>query len=521
VPDISYPGVYVEELPWGVRSISGVETSTAAFIGRALDGPTEPVCICAFAEYERAFGPPDPERELGHAVRAFFENGGERAWVVRVEGSDPLSVGLDTLEAVNGPAFDRVASGVEVSLRAALRWRPERSDPKTFVSALTQSFTADEVEGHTEWAWRPRDAIGLLCVPGETDPGILRQALDVAHRRGMFLIADAMDPDPAVAAEYARELVGEDGATNGAIYWPPLRVTDADGSERLVAPSGAVCGLFARVDRARGVWKAPAGVQAELLGTEGPAVEVDEAEISALADARVNAIRALPGRGIRVWGGRTLSADPEWRYVNVRRTFAFLERSIDRGLQWTVFEPNDEPLWARVRVAVGAFLADLWRRGAFQGRTPKEAFFVRCDRTTMTPDDLAEGTLRVAIGFAPLKPAEFVVIEISKALRASATEVVGVSTGEAGFELGLPHRWVDLARVSVMVEEAEGWTTRSVVPDFASSGPDDAHFMVEVGEDGRALIRFGDGERGAIPPKGANILVSYRYGVGRTGRVPS
>ena len=170
----------------------------------------------------------------------------------------------------------------------------------------------------------------------------------------MFLIADAMDLDPQLAAESARALASEDGASNGALYWPPLRVTDADGHERLSAPSGAVCGVFARVDRARGVWKAPAGEQAELLGTDGPAVEVDEAQISELADARVNPIRAFPGAGIRVWGARTLSSDPEWKYVNVRRLIIFLEHSIDRGLQWAVFEPNDEPLWARVRAAVGA-----------------------------------------------------------------------------------------------------------------------------------------------------------------------
>jgi Bacteriophage tail sheath protein len=514
VPDISYPGVYVEELPWGVRSIAGVETSTTAFIGRTYEGPSEPVCISAFSEYERLFGSPDRENELGHAVRAFFDNGGVRAWVVRVDRSDPLSVGLDALD---GPASDSLADGVKVSLYAALGWRPERSDPKRFVAALNESFQPREVEGHTDWVWRPREEPGLLCLPGETDPEILRRALEVADRRGMFLIADAMELDPGVAAKQARDLAGEDSATNGAVYWPPLRVIETGGSPRLVAPSGAVCGIFARVDRARGIWKAPAGEGAEVLGSEGPAVEVREAEVAALADARVNAIRAFPGRGIRVWGARTLSADTDWKYVNIRRTFAFLEHSIDRGLQWTAFESNDEPLWARVRVAVGMFLADLWQRGAFQGRTPQEAFLVRCDRTTMTEDDLAQGTLRVVIGFAPLEPAEFVIIEICKARRASATEIVGVSTGEAGFELPLPHRWVDPAPVSVMVDGPEGWTTWTAVPDFANSGPDDGHFAVKVGEDGRAAIQFGDGEHGAVPMKGASILASYRYGLGRAG----
>jgi Bacteriophage tail sheath protein len=466
VANVEYTGVYVEELAWGARSIGGVPTSTAAFVGRAVGGPTEPVCVRAFAEYERAFGPPDPERELGHAVSAFFENGGSRAWVVRVDEAEPLSHGVNELEGV-------------------------------------------------------RD-LGLLCLPGETDLAILRRALHVAERRGLFLVGDAMDLDPRAATKIAGAVASDEGARSGALYWPPLRVTAADGSERLVAPSGAVCGLFARVDISRGVWKPPAGTEAALLGTKGPAAQVDEAEVSSLADARVNAIRAFPGRGIRVWGGRTLSSDREWKYVNVRRLFVFLERSIDRGLQWTVFEPNDRSLWAKVRVAVGTFLADLWHRGAFQGRTPWDAFFVRCDRSTMTQDDLESGRLNVVIGFAPLKPAEFVVIEISKALAAAANDVVGESTGEPGLEVRLPHRGVDPMRFVVMVEQGEGWTTWSAVEDLTGSGPDDAYFMVVVDEEGRAVVRFGDGEHGAIPPKDATILASYRYGGGEAGnRRPS
>jgi Bacteriophage tail sheath protein len=411
VPDISYPGVYVEELPWGVRSIAGVETSTTAFIGRTYEGPSEPVCISAFSEYERLFGSPDRENELGHAVRAFFDNGGVRAWVVRVDRSDPLSVGLDALD---GPASDSLADGVKVSLYAALGWRPERSDPKRFVAALNESFQPREVEGHTDWVWRPREEPGLLCLPGETDPEILRRALEVADRRGMFLIADAMELDPGVAAKQARDLAGEDSATNGAVYWPPLRVIETGGSPRLVAPSGAVCGIFARVDRARGIWKAPAGEGAEVLGSEGPAVEVREAEVAALADARVNAIRAFPGRGIRVWGARTLSSDPGWRYLNVRRLFNYIEESILEGTQWVVFEPNDLDLWQRVKRTLNAFLVRTWRDGALFGATPQEAFYVKCDAETNPPDVIDAGQLVVEVGIAPVKPAEFVIFRLAQ-----------------------------------------------------------------------------------------------------------
>jgi phage tail sheath protein FI len=460
VPKTTYPGVYVEELPWGVRSITGVETSTAAFVGRARVGPTQAVRVRSFSDFQRVFGPPDPEFELGHGVRAFFENGGGRAWVVRVPEPEPLTDGLRALE--------------------------------------------------------PIKIRGVLCLPGEYHVETVRHTLEFSSRRGLFLVADAMDLDAKAVAESARALAGVAGAANAALYWPPLRATD--GSERLLAPSGAVCGLLARVDRARGVWKAPAGVPASLLGPEEPAVEVSEDGAAALADAGVNAIRALPGRGIRVWGARTLSSDTEWKYVNVRRLFLFLEHSIDRGTQWAVFEPNDEPLWAKVRVAVGAFLTGLFRQGAFAAQTIDDAYFVRCDRTTMTQADLELGNLNIQVGFAPLKPAEFVVIRIGQRLGAVATEIVGDSTGEPGLELRLPHAWVDPASVVVIVEHDGGWRAWSSVEDLGDSGPSDAFVVMEVDEDG-AVLRFGDGEHGAIPAKGARVQASYRYGVGEGGNI--
>jgi phage tail sheath protein FI len=457
VPELTYPGVYVEELPWGVRSITGVETSTAAFVGRASHGPGEAVRVRSFGDYQRVFGPPDPDLQLGHAVRAFFENGGARAWVVRVPEPEPLSDGLRALEPV------RIS--------------------------------------------------GIVCLSGEYQVETVKHTFDFASRRGLFVVVDAMDPDPKEAAALARALSREPGAENAALYWPPLRA--ADGSDRLLAPSGAVCGLFARTDRSRGVWKAPAGEHAALLGPEELAVEVSEDEIPGLEDAGVNAIRSIAGRGIRVWGSRTLSSDTEWKYVNVRRFFAFLEHSIDRGTQWTVFEPNGEPLWAKVRAAVGAFLTGLFRQGAFAGQTIEDAYFVRCDRTTMTEADVDEGRLNIEIGFAPLKPAEFVVIRIGRKLAGGAAEIVGESTGEPGLELPLPHRWIDPASVVVMVDQEDGWRAWITVESLADSGPSDAHVVVEVDEDGRSVLRFGDGRRGAIPPKGASVQASYRLGAGR------
>jgi Phage tail sheath C-terminal domain len=231
----------------------------------------------------------------------------------------------------------------------------------------------------------------------------------------------------------------------------------------------------------------------------------------------VNSIRAFRGHGIRVWGSRTLASDPEWKYVNVRRLVAFLERSLDRGTQWTVFEPNGESLWAQVRSAVGVFLNDLWRQEAFAGGSPGDAFYVRCDRRTMTQDDIDQGRLVMEIGIAPVRPAEFVIIRIARKLAGVACEIVGESTGEPGFELRLPHRWVDPLTVAVIVEGERGWAAWNAVTDLSTSGPADAIYMIEVDDEGYAVIRFGDAEHGSIPPRAARFQATYRYGGGRGG----
>jgi phage tail sheath protein FI len=179
-----------------------------------------------------------------------------------------------------------------------------------------------------------------------------------------------------------------------------------------VPPSGAVCGIYARSDVQRGVWKAPANET--VTGALALQRDVRFGEQEVLNPLGINCVRALPGRGIRVWGARTISSDPEWMYVNIRRYFLYLEASIDRGTQWAVFEPNGEALWANVRTAVSDFLYNEWVSGALLGGTPKEAFFVRCDRTTMTQNDLDNGRLICLIGVAAIKPAEFVILRIGQ-----------------------------------------------------------------------------------------------------------
>jgi phage tail sheath protein FI len=179
-----------------------------------------------------------------------------------------------------------------------------------------------------------------------------------------------------------------------------------------------VAGVIARTDATRGVWKAPAGLDATLSGVVELATPLTDLEIGRLNPLGVNCLRASPGAGHTVWGARTRAGSDrlasEWKYLPVRRTALFLEESLYRGTQWVVFEPNDAPLWAQIRLNVGAFMNNLFRQGAFAGTTPREAFFVKCDAETTTQDDVNLGIVNIVVGFAPLKPAEFVVIRLQQ-----------------------------------------------------------------------------------------------------------
>jgi phage tail sheath protein FI len=183
-------------------------------------------------------------------------------------------------------------------------------------------------------------------------------------------------------------------------------------------PSGFVAGLYAKTDASRGVWKAPAGVEAGLTGVSGLTRVLTNDENGVLNPKAVNCLRTFPVYGTVVWGARTLKGNDEvgseWKYIPVRRTALFLEESLYRALKWVVFEPNDEPLWAQIRLNVGAFMHDLFRQGAFQGTTPRDAYFVKCDKETTTQNDINLGIVNIVVGFAPLKPAEFVVIHIQQ-----------------------------------------------------------------------------------------------------------
>lgn len=230
-----------------------------------------------------------------------------------------------------------------------------------------------------------------------------------------------LDPQDGLSIEKIQQVRAPIDTKYAALYYPWLEVRDPSVRRNvLAAPSGHMAGIYARVDVERGVHKAPANEV--IRGITKIAQDVTKREQDILNPQGINALRFFPGRGNRVWGARTVSSDGSWKYINVRRLFIFVEESIEEGTQWVVFEPNDEPLWARVRQSVTNFLTTVWRSGALQGLTAKEAFFVKCDRTTMTQDDIDNGRLICVIGIAPVKPAEFVIFRIQqKTLEAQET----------------------------------------------------------------------------------------------------
>ncbi|HEU5072748.1 MAG TPA: phage tail sheath subtilisin-like domain-containing protein, partial [Polyangiaceae bacterium] len=262
----------------------------------------------------------------------------------------------------------------------------------------------------------------LLAFPGRTGTAFINAGLGYCDRRGdCFFIADGpghVDPNLAVSPGDARSFVDAlpNRSNNGAMYYPWLLVPDPVGAgrnpRRFVPPSGHIAGIFARTDNRRGVWKAPAGIEATVTGAIGLQWQLIDSEQDILNPVGLNAIRQFPGAGIVCWGSRTLASDPEWRYVPVRRLALFLKSSLQRGLQWAVFEPNDAELWGRIQVNITAFMLSLFGQGAFQGSTPEDAFNVLCDRSTNPQELIDAGIVTARVAFAPLKPAEFVVIQI-------------------------------------------------------------------------------------------------------------
>lgn len=485
---LTYPGVYLEEVPSGVRTIAGVATSIAAFIGWAPRGTTSRAqLILSWADFERHFGGLDPRSPLGYAVSHFYANGGQQAYIVRLAHTD-AQAGTATLDGLtveaSGPGkwaddykiatrrvtgsttrfrlsviFDKDGANAVVETFENLSLDP--ADPRSVASVVAEGSTlitarvtnaaqtpTDQSQtlagGADGTVLKPNDAafhtalagdgdttgvhrlkridlFNLMAVPGETDPATLKTLQEFCRRQRAFLIADAPEDATVTSLQSGpnTNLTGND-AVSAAYYFPWVKAPDPglQGRLRTFPPSGFVAGIYARTDATRGIWKAPAGTDASLSGASGVSVPLTDLENGTLNVQAVNCIRTFPVYGTVVWGARTLHGHnergSEWKYIPVRRTALFIEESLYRGLKWVVFEPNDEPLWAQIRLNVGAFLQDLFRQGAFQGRTPREAYFVKCDRDTTTQTDVNNGIVNILVGFAPLKPAEFVVIRLQQ-----------------------------------------------------------------------------------------------------------
>jgi len=509
---LTYPGVYIEEIPSGVRTITGVATSITAFLGRTLRGPADtPVVINSFADFERQFGGLWVDSPMTYAVRDFYRNGGAQAVIVRVfndgggtdtaelvlesdpagspfmlEAASPGSWGnklrarvdYDTADPTDDTRFnltirDDATGTIEVfrnlsittghprqvdkvlnnesalvhapgpaAARPAEHDDPSATDPlwgdnttNTKVPASAEAVDGDELTEddytlNTEadkrglYALEKADLFNLLCLPphGENDvePTLIDTVAGYCQRRRAVLIVDP----PRSWTDKSDAVDGVAGigtsSNHAALYFPRLRAPNPlrDNQIEDFAPCGAVAGVIARTDAQRGVWKAPAGLAATIVGAPALSVPLTDAENGELNPLGVNCLRTMPAAGRVVWGARTLEGSDrlasEWKYLPVRRTALFIEESLYRGTQWVVFEPNDEPLWAQIRLNIGAFMNRMFRQGAFAGATPRDAYFVKCDKETTTQTDVNLGVVNIVVGFAPLKPAEFVVLKLQQ-----------------------------------------------------------------------------------------------------------
>ncbi|MFE2124236.1 phage tail sheath family protein [Rhodococcus aetherivorans] len=310
---------------------------------------------------------------------------------------------------------------------------PSRVTQKGSSSAdLDQSDYAGDRNTRTgKYLLEDVDLINMVCVLGNArnatvDATVYSDMLEYCVERRAFLVVDpplewthdSLVSTPA-AHVTALNLTGP-SARNAAVFYPRIRAADPQrGGQIDTFPAcGAITGIMARTDAQRGVWKAAAGIDAAMVGTVGLADQLTDGENGVLNQVGINVLRTFPVFGRVVWGARTLrgadQATDEYKYIPVRRTALFLEESLYRGLKWVVFEPNDEPLWAQIRLNVGSFLNSLFRQGAFQGATPAQAYFVKCDKDTTTQDDINKGIVRIVVGFAPLKPAEFVIVQLQQ-----------------------------------------------------------------------------------------------------------
>lgn len=408
------PDVYIREESGGARPIQPVGTSTPGFIGVApfanahrLNGSPEVVAINNWTEFVKEFctdgdGNMYASTRLSHAVYGFFVNGGSRCYVANVGN-------LGTAAGGGAAGGEESASASRRRTTATSNTSPQGSDDAANLPSVDDGLNALEAY----------DDIAIVVAPSYTDSE--SQSKIVAHCERLAdrvpildVPAGDLKPDDVNPGNEKKKYdMPQSEKGFGAVYYPWIAVRDpldaANKTPILVPPSGHVAGVWARSDATRGVWKAPANEP--LRGVVSLAYRLTKDEQGSLNSGGINCIRHFTREGIRIWGARTINTG-EWRYLNVRRLFNMIEESIAESTRWTVFEPNDQSLWKSIRRDVGNFLLGQWRAGALMGASPEEAFFVKCDAETNSPDVVDAGYVVTIIGIAPVKPAEFVVFRI-------------------------------------------------------------------------------------------------------------
>jgi phage tail sheath protein FI len=348
---IKRPGIYIEEIRSNSQPIEGINTSTTAFVGETQKGPMVPTAVTSWSQFQSVFGGYfGCDKFLPFVVEGFFVNGGQKCYIARVIGGDYVGA-LSKLESIK-----------DIS--------------------ILYSPNAQAVSGLA-------DALINRC----------------EHLRDRFVIIDALKGQNPSSITKPHE------SSYAALYYPWINFKPENSNQTvLVPPGGHVAGIYARNDTERGVHKAPANQV--IKGAVNLEVAVNDTKQASLNLQGINCIRRFEGRGILVWGARTLAINPEYKYINVRRLQIYIEQSIKLGTEWTVFEPNNETTWAKVKGQIENFLTEIWKNGMLMGTKPSEAYFVKCDRGTMTQNDLDNHRLIIHIGVAPVKPAEFLVFNL-------------------------------------------------------------------------------------------------------------
>jgi phage tail sheath protein FI len=396
MPEYLSPGVYVEEVDKGTKPLEAVGTSTAGFIGQSKKGPVnEATFITNWGQFTRTFGEFVDSPYLAHAVYGFFNNGGARCFIT--------NVGMNG--APSSPPPRKEGEGKDDKKPSAPTPTGGGPSPSLFIGK-------DQGPGNKTGlvTFEDIDEIAIVAAPGMVDPAIQDAVISHCERMNRFAI---LDSELTIEKGGVDKIKKPRDSQFAGFYFPWIEVYDpAKDKNVFVPPSGHMTGIYSRSDNTRGVHKAPANEV--VRGALGLKYTISKGEQDILNPRGINCIRYFKDRGIRVWGARTVSSDPSWRYINVRRLFIMVEESIKNGTQWVVFEPNDHALWKRITRNITAFLLRVWKDGALFGQTPEQAFYVKCDEETNPPEVVDAGMVVIEIGMAPVKPAEFVIFRISQ-----------------------------------------------------------------------------------------------------------